>query len=193
MMFREYFKNSVFNAHSAFTMVEVLVALFIIGLGVTPLIVDRGRALDKATKSVLLQEAMLIAEKKANEIFYRGYAYYQSADLDTGNPNFECTADFSVEEINIPDLFEIDEGEEGEKELERFKVPDRENEDGEETDDLTIVVYHITVTVSSKEENPEQEPEIRVIFTLEIPEGASSIKDAENLLTGSENDEDEMR
>ena len=148
-----------------FTLIEVMVALVIVGGSVITLFYRGTKSLETVVEAVLKQEAMHIADTVINEIYAKGYTFYEEQGyLPEDETGFEIRADFSAEEILLSSLTE------GEGE------PDVESEEEKEKEEK-IVLVHIKVTVASKEDK-----DISVSLTLDLPADTAGIKGIEAIL-----------
>ena len=152
-----------------FSVIEVLAAVFILGLAFTPLLVQVGEARKEAVRSRLLQQATRIAETMLHEIHVRGYAWYESGSWQLEEEDaFTARAVFTAEEISVTGLLAPPTEDE-----ETGTV----NEEEEENKDDMIVIYHITVTVASR-----ADPDINVELTLDLPAGSRGLSGVEELV-----------
>lgn len=150
---------------SGFTMAEIMVSICIIGLFLTPLVIERNKSLQDAQRSLLLQEVMRVAEIKINEIYFRGYEYFLQSGDSSGVEGLGYKADFLPEEIRLADFFDM-------KEDDSDETPE-----GEEAEQEIFIMYHITVTVTSKEDK-----DVSVTLSLDIPADTIDIEGVESLL-----------
>ena len=149
------------------TLLEVLAALVILGSSIVTLFYRGTESLDDVRDTLLMQEAIHLAEQTINEICHRGYRYYEQQEyLPDEEGLFEVTAEFTAEEILLPTLIS---GEE-EQGLER----DREDEESKEE---KVVLLHISVNVSARDKK-----EISVRLSLDIPAETSDMEDIESIL-----------
>ena len=153
------------NFLTGITLIEVMAALLIVGGAVVPLLYMRIDSFASARKAVLMQDAMHIAETAINEIYARGYTFYeQQGYLPEDETRFEILADFTAEEILLSSLI-VQEGE-----------SDAESEEEKEKEEK-IVLIHISVAVTSKEDK-----DISVSLSLDLPADTAEVKGVEDIL-----------
>lgn len=153
---------------SGFTLIEVIAAVVIIGIGIVPLLIERSGSLRDAQRSIRLQEAMRMAEDRMNEILRRGYAYFEAGGYLEGDESFTVNATFAAEEILIADFFPA-EPVTDEAQAAASAAAEEEPE--------TIVVYHITVQVTDRDD-----ADISVLLVLDVPADLFAIEGTESLL-----------
>jgi len=150
------------------SLIEVMVALVIVGSSVVTLFYRGTELLENAQESVLRQEAMHIAETTINEIYIRGYTFYEEQGyLPEEEIEFDIEADFSAEEILLSSVIPP-------QEREDQSGSEREAEDEEEE---KIVIVRIKVKVISKENR-----DVSVSLALDFPADTADVEGLEAIL-----------
>lgn len=151
------------------SLIEVMVALVIVGSSVVTLFYRGTELLDNVQESVLRQEAMHIAETAINEIYIRGYTFYeQQGYMPEEETEFDIKADFTAEELPLSSVIPSQESDEQ-------SGPERDAEKEEEEE--KIVIVHIKVRVTSR-----QNRDISVSLSLDFPADTADVEGLEAIL-----------
>jgi prepilin-type N-terminal cleavage/methylation domain-containing protein len=157
-----------------FTLLEVILALVVITIAMLPLLGQHSNALYDTLYATLTSQASRIAEDAMAANMTGGYAAFTEGRWRPADETvpFDCTAEFTAEEVRKTLLTEAagappPEGPDAAAVTAAATAPAEEE---------TIVVYHIAVTVVSREF-----PDIRIRLALDIPAGAMPLPGVEDL------------